>query len=123
MASTTEHHEQALLISRLRLFHPGLLIAAVSNGAAVSALSRIRLVNEGVLPGFPDLMLLEPSGGFYGLFIELKRARPHKSTISKQQHKVLRQLKDRGYAAAVAYGQEDAYQQIQQYLTNQWIEQ
>lgn len=119
MPAKTEHHEQALLVSQLRLFHPELLIAAVPNGAAVSALQRIRLVSEGVLPGFPDLMLLEPSGGFYGLFIELKRKKEYKSTVSQAQQNVMQQLQQRGYAATVAYGQADAYKKIQQYLAGE----
>lgn len=74
---------------------------------------------------FPDLMILEPCGGYYGLFIELKRDRSAlykkdgsyiKSEHIEAQRGCIEALSKRGYAAQFACGLDEAKNVIDTYL-------
>ena len=53
-----------------------------------------QLKSEGVKAGFPDIAIYEPRGGFFGLFIELKR---EGGKVSTHQRVWLDRLQQRGY--------------------------
>ena len=67
----TEHTDQVRLVMRVRTFLPDVLLVAVPNGVHTTAAQRLRLINEGMLSGFPDLMLFAP--GKTALCVEMKR--------------------------------------------------
>ncbi len=70
---------------------------------------------EGVRAGMPDLFLFVPSQGYHGLAIELKA--PSKTArVSPEQREMLDVLAGQGYAAFIAWGWEDAKNQILSYL-------
>ncbi len=102
-----EHTEQAIFVGRVRGLHPDVVIAAVPNGVKTSRAGAVRLKAEGVLKGFPDLIIAEPRGIFCGLYIEMKRT--EKSRTSKEQRDVLDRLAKKGYAVAVTYGADAAW--------------
>ena len=74
--------------------------------------------------GFPDLVIYEPRGDYYGLFLELKKegtkiynkklvgATPH----IEEQMQMIDNLVDRGYAAHFAVGFDEAKLIIDNYL-------
>jgi hypothetical protein len=64
----------------------------------------------------PDLLILEPKNGFHGLCIEMKRAKPAVSVVSKEQKDMLERLNAKGYVAKVAYGAEEAYKIFLEYI-------
>ena len=111
----SEHSDQVLLVMHLRTFYPKVLVAAVPNGAATGGLQRVRLVAEGLLPGFPDLCVLEPHGGFHGLFVEMKSLKAT-AVVSEAQKRVHRVLIARGYRVLVCYGYASAKSQVIKYL-------
>jgi len=111
----TEHADQVRLVMHLRTFYPTLVVAGVPNGAAVSPAQRLRLVAEGLLAGFPDLMICEPRGKFHGLFIEMK-ALDKPAPVSAVQKRVHEKLLAKGYAVFVAYGYNDALAITLEYL-------
>ncbi len=102
-----EHTEQAIFVGRVRGLHPDVVIAAIPNGGKRSRSTAISLKAEGVLRGFPDLIIAEPRGIFCGLFVEMKRTKG--GSTSKEQRAILDRLSERGYAVAVAYGADAAW--------------
>jgi hypothetical protein len=77
--------------------------------------------------GLPDLLVLEPRLGYYGMFLELKKegSSPYKKdgTLKSDEHlweqeKVLQSLCDKGYYAIFAVGFDEAKQIIDTYLQN-----
>jgi hypothetical protein len=111
-----EHTEQVKLVQRIRAFYPDVLIAAIPNGGDRTASERVRLRGEGVLPGMPDLCVLEACGGFHGLFIEMKTATGQQS---KEQKDVQLQLNNSGYLCVVARSAEEGYEIIKGYLNGE----
>ncbi len=111
----SEHSDQVLLVMHLRTFYPEVLVAAVPNGAVTGGLQRVRLVAEGLLPGFPDLCVLEPRGGFHGLFVEMKSLKAT-AVVSEAQRRVHRILMTKGYQVLVCYGYASAKAEVIKYL-------
>jgi hypothetical protein len=108
-----EHTEQVKLVQRVRAFYPDVIIAAIPNGGSRTASERVRLHGEGVLPGMPDLCVLEPKNGLHGLFIEMKTETGRQS---KEQQVMQQELIRRGYAAAVAYSASEGFDIVEDYL-------
>ena len=73
----------------------------------------IRNRQLGVKSGVPDLRLPIPSGGYHGLFVEMKAGR---GRLTADQKKWIQALNDLGYKSVVAHGWEDAKCQILDYL-------
>lgn len=96
-----------MFVGRVRGLHPDVIIAAVPNGVKTSRTGAVRLKAEGVLKGFPDLIIAEPRGIFCGLFVEMKRAAGGRT--SKEQREILDRLANKGYAVAVAHGADFAW--------------
>ena len=120
----TEHAEQCAVMdwvhaNTARL--PGLaLIHSSLNGAHLQGdkRQRVRQVNKhkraGMLPGVADLFLPVARGGFFGMFIEMKRAKGGK--LSENQTWFLSQVCSQGYYDCVAHGAEQAIAQLEWYM-------
>ena len=75
--------------------------------------------------GYPDLFIIEPRGGYHGLYLELKAegTRLYKRNYEmasdhiKQQSRVLYDLRAKGYEALFAVGFDEAKELIDKYLT------
>lgn len=109
----TEHSIQARVVQFVKTFYPDVLIFSVPNGAAVSAVNRIRLSKEGLLAGIPDLFILEPRKGFNGLMIEFKTLT---GKTSKEQDNLIIKLSKRGYLVYVARSHTTAIKIIEDYI-------
>lgn len=114
----TEHEEQVALM-RLVELHKGRwpelgMLFAVPNGGDRNVIVAKKLKAEGVKKGVPDLCLPVPRGGYYGLFIELKRVK--KSQISTEQIAWLSALRELGYRAEMCLGAGAAWEVIQEYM-------
>ena len=108
-----EHNEQSRLVARVRAFYPDVLIAAIPNGGSRTALERVSMHAEGVLAGMPDLCVLEPSGGFCGLFIEMKT---QTGVVAAAQRDIARRLNRGGYLCVTARSADDGWAVIEDYL-------
>lgn len=86
---------------------------AVPNGGARSKVTAAILKAEGVLPGVPDVILLEPRGGFHGMAMEFKAGR---GSLTSEQSDMLQHLAEQGYCCAVAYDAELAWRFTVSYL-------
>lgn len=116
LAVPTEHDEQKAVVKWFDMQYPALRgrLAAVPNGGQRHPAVAAKLKAEGVRKGFPDMMLLKPSGGYFGLFIELKRIKG--GSVSAEQSDWLHWLNQQGFMAAVCKGADEARKTIQDYL-------
>ncbi|MCI0548167.1 MAG: VRR-NUC domain-containing protein [Candidatus Rokubacteria bacterium] len=113
----SEHVAQAQLVARCRHLRQGLLLFAIPNGGVRDKRTAVRLRAEGVLAGVPDLLLAESRMGYHGMFIEMKaedQRRP--SSVRPIQRRVHEMLRRRGYRVVVAYGVEEGWRAVCEYL-------
>lgn len=78
-----------------------------------------RLKAEGMKPGVMDIFLAYPSGGFHGLFIEMKKPGMQKKKnggCSDEQMEFTNLLQTVAYDVRVCYSWEEARQTILHYL-------
>jgi len=77
--------------------------------------------------GYPDLMIFEPRGKYYGLFLELKadeaklfkqNGELYANAHHKEQSEIIEELKERGYFATFAQGLTASRRIIDNYLGN-----
>lgn len=110
--------EQAALMKELELRLPAVavLIYHVPNGGHRHKLVAIKLKEQGVKAGVPDLVLPMARGGYFGLYLEFKATAPNDAAVSASQHAWIRRLNDQGYLAIVCRGHFDAMEQIRAYL-------
>ena len=116
----TEHSEQVALFdwakaNESRHLQLGLMFAIPNQGGkGKSAVIRgLRMVNEGLKKGVPDIFLGVPRNGKHGLFIELKVG---KNKPSKNQLWWIHSLRTEGYAVEVCYGFHEAQTAIIDFL-------
>lgn len=117
-----EHAEQVLLMQWWALAHqqfgiPEQLLFAIPNGGERNIIVAARMKKEGVRAGIPDLFLAVSSGGFHGLFIEMKK--PKGGRVSKNQSSMMKLLSEQGYSAKVCCGWVGARAEIERYLRQQ----
>lgn len=110
----SEHREQVVFVGLMRNFYPDALLAAVPNGGARDPRVGATLKAEGVLSGFPDLILMEPRGKYHGAVIEMKRTKGGR--VSAKQTRVLLGLASRGYRIIIGRGAPDAFEKVEEYL-------
>nr|DAU67254.1 MAG TPA: Nuclease [Caudoviricetes sp.] len=122
MPCPTESDEQKTLFSWASMrtyWYPELnLMFHIPNGGKRSKAEAGRFRAEGVKSGVPDICLPVARCGYHGLFIELKRQ--HGNTTTKNQDTWLADLREQGYAAAVAYGWEQAAKIITDYMEEEY---
>jgi len=113
----TEHAHQVALFRWAKLSegkYPMLkLMYAVPNAGLRTPRMGSWMKAEGLRPGVPDVCLPWPSGGYHGLYLELKA---EGGKLTKGQEGWLQGLLDAGYCAECAYGWEDAKRMIEGYL-------
>ena len=107
-----EEVEQIRLSAWLR--KRGIRHTASANGAKRTVQAGRKLKMMGMSPGFPDLTIPIRSGGFGGLFIEMKRENTGRPT--PEQVEWIAFLREQGYWADFAYGFEQAKNIVIQYL-------
>ncbi len=108
------HTEQGILVNRIRQFHKDVIIAAIPNGGWRKVTEARRLKAEGVLPGFPDLIVMEPRGRYHGLVIEMKRIGGRVSGVQKD---LLPRLASRNYKVILGdQGADHAFREVEKYL-------
>lgn len=116
---STESVEQIKFVQHVRTFYPELVIFSVPNGGDVSASQRIRLTQEGMLAGVPDVLVFaldRPT-----LAIEFKRP-DGKGKISAEQNAVGVQLEGVGAVVCVATSADQAKQHMADWLAKVYHE-
>lgn len=115
----TEHDEQVRLFEWAAANEeeiPALRnLVAFPNGGYRPMATAAKLKQEGVKAGLPDLALFCKRGGYWALFIELKRA-DHSNGCTLEQCDWIDRLRNYGYQALVCFGAQEAIDAIQHYL-------
>jgi len=115
MAYKTEAHLQAAVVRYIKLKYPGARYCASLGGQYQQYDSqKNKATATGYVKGFPDLQITEARGGYFGLFLELKRDR--KSATSPVQIAWINDLTDRGYKAEVVKGFDECIKLIDGYF-------
>lgn len=112
-----ESSEQIKVVNRVRHFYPDVLIFAIPNGGGRTPMEATRLKEEGVLAGVCDLMVLEARGGWFGLFIEMKRLTGGR--VSDEQADFMAKARERGFKCVVGVGAEDAWAKFERYMAQE----
>ena len=122
MAGASEMSHQITLVTWFEKEYPdiGARLVASMNGAFIAGgKNKYGLISKykssGMRNGFPDLFLPVPSGGYNGLFIELKKESGGRT--SPEQKDWLDFLNSEGYMAVVCKGWESAKDAIEGYLS------
>lgn len=112
----TEHEEQVIFVTYCRNHKNKEVhnIFAIPNGGKRSLLTAIKLKNEGVLSGVPDLFLPYPSKQYHGIFFEMKKSKG--GTVSSEQKAIIERLNNNGYKAVVCKGAQEAIAALEAYL-------
>jgi hypothetical protein len=119
----SEHDEQAALIDWANA-HIGKWpeldwLYAIINGIPLpgSMLQRVKVINymkaEGMRPGVSDLCLPCARGGYFGLYLELKKKG---GKIREGQGEFLAFVSEQGYFDAVCYSADEAIEVLTMYL-------
>lgn len=119
----SEHGDQAALVAWLKM--TGIWdkygVFAVPNGMPIPASPRVRakIVNymkaEGMRPGAADLFFPVARGGFFGMFVEMKRE--DGGQLRDNQKEFLEIVERAGYFTAVPAGYDEAIGIVQDYLS------
>jgi hypothetical protein len=114
----SEHSEQVALFEwadwQINLGHfPLRWMFSIPNGGLRHKATAVKLKEEGVKPGVPDIFLPWPASGYHGLFIEIKVG-ANKPT--SEQNDYLEWLMGCGYLAQVANGFDEAKEILCKYL-------
>jgi len=86
------------------------------NGVRLPIGLAVKAKKLGLIKGVPDLQLPSARGGYFGLYIEVKRQRGAGSAVSDEQKEFIQYLNDAGYLARVCYGAEETIKKILYYL-------
>lgn len=111
------HQEMIFRLAELnRSQYPELeYLHAVPNGGYRHKATAVAMQRQGVKRGVEDMQLAVPRGGYFGLFIELKRFRA--GEVSDDQQRFLDFHSRQGYRALVCWGWRAAWAEITGYLS------
>jgi hypothetical protein len=98
---SSEHAEQVGFITWFHAKYPDVLIFSIPNGGKRAISVAIKLKEEGLVPGIPDLFI--PA---WKIFIEMKRSDGGK--LSAVQSKMIKYLESIGYTVIIGNGARDA---------------
>jgi hypothetical protein len=105
----SEHSEQVAVVRQLT--RAKICFTAVPNGGLRDKKAARSISAEGVQPGFPDLLILDPPPahfGYVGLAIEMKVSNRSKAVVATKQKMWLSKLAERGWLTQVCYGATEA---------------
>jgi hypothetical protein len=92
-----------------------ILYCASAGGLHTSYMQAAKMKAAGYVKGYPDMTILEPAGGYHGLFIEIKA---EEGSPTKEQRAWAQKLNARGYKAVIAKGLEECIDELENYLRN-----
>jgi hypothetical protein len=101
------------IVEWLRFKFPNLLFTSTQAGDRRSALGAIMMKRMGYCNGTPDLLIFRAAKGWNGLMIELKTGT---GKVSQSQKDFAQKAENAGYKYIVAYGIDQAKDQIGGYL-------
>lgn len=127
MKNQPEYSLQVAVCNWLDLQHPNVLYMSDTVASLKLTMGQAMRNKKIQKDGFktPDLIIFEPRGGYFGLFIELKVKSPFKQNgeLLKSDHlegqqKTINDLIERGYYATFATGFDEAIEIIKKYMVS-----
>jgi len=126
MRKPKEDSIQTSVCDYIRCAYPNLIFTAESSGIRLTIGQAKKAKRQRSQRGLPDLMILEPRGGFHGLMIELKRE--GQSPFKKdgmlkagehlgEQYNAIQTLIWKGYSASFCVGFDQAKEKIDWYMS------
>ncbi|QDH45791.1 putative nuclease containing VRR-NUC domain [Pantoea phage vB_PagM_PSKM] len=115
-SSPKEKIEQVDAVAFTRYNFPGVLFFHPVNEGNIPVQYRSKLVEQGMLAGISDFVILKPSRGFHGALIEMKRSNKSDSKVSPDQIEILKQARSEGYFTAITYGFDEFRKALLYYL-------
>lgn len=115
----SERTDQNYVVGWFHLQYPKDLIVKIPNELIRSPLQAVREKTNGLVAGMPDLMVCAPRRGFGAMFVEMKRRKVYgkqAGRLSANQKRILELLTEKGYHCVVAYGFDEACEQIKDYM-------
>lgn len=114
----TESNEQIAAMDWLRAQYPAIAqyTLHIGNERKATYYAGYIMKRMGVLKGASDLFMAYPSGGYHGLFIEVK------SKIGKpslEQKAFIQRMSNVGYMARICYGAEEVINTMKEYIAYQ----
>jgi hypothetical protein len=111
----TESNEQIAAMDWLRAQHPKISLHTlhIGNERKASYYAGYIMKRMGVLKGASDLLVAWPSGGFHGLFIEVKAK---KGKPTPDQLAFIERMNSVGYYATVCYGADEVIRCMKWYI-------
>ena len=111
----TESNEQIAAMDWLRAQYPKIAeyTMHIGNERKASYYAGYIMKRMGVLKGASDLFMAWPSGGYHGLFIEVK------SKVGKptpEQRAFIERMADVGYYASICYGADEVIDTMKEYI-------
>lgn len=113
----SEHAEQVEFIALVEASYPKELaetLYAIPNGGDRNPVVGMKLKQEGVRKGVPDLFFPYPHKGYHGLYIEMKRRKG--GHLSPEQEHMIELLRARDYCVVVCKGCDEAFMEFNRYL-------
>lgn len=107
---------QKAIIEWLSYKHPKAreVVIHIANQRATSPQQGYKLKQMGVRKGVSDLLIPIATGGYHGMFLEVKTI---EGTLTKEQKAFIKRMDEEGYFAIAAYGLEHCMREIDAYLT------
>lgn len=111
-----EQNIQSQLVRWMKKQYPKMLFTASAGGLHTSKTQAIKMKHAGYVAGCPDMMIFEPRGGYFGLFIEMKRPG---NRATPDQLVFLENLRLRNYQSMVCTGLDEAMDQVSRYMAQE----
>jgi hypothetical protein len=111
----SESKLQIAMVKWFGYFYPKRFICAIPNGGNRSPITGAILKAEGVRAGVADLFLMEASGEFHGLWIEVKLPKGRQSDKQKEFQQI---ATERGYKYIIVRSMDEFKDGVNDYLQN-----
>jgi len=122
----SEYREHRAVCQYLKVRYPNTIFLSDASGVRVSMGVARQIKPLKSSRGIPDIIILEPRGGFHGLLIEIKatgvkvfkkNGEIYSDDHIKEQWEVLKRLQMKGYKAVFACGQDEAMSVVDKYMS------
>ena len=108
----SESEEQRRFVVEIKLNYKDFIVFAIPNGGTRNKIEGMRLKNEGVLSGIPDLQIIMPNKQM--VFIEMKKQKGGR--LSDIQKEIISKINKNGFDVIIGYGYLDALEKFKNYL-------
>lgn len=92
------------------------VVNALPYGGKTGMLQMLQLKREGLTKGVPDIECMVSMPPYSGLHIEMKKPKGVPSDVKPEQKEMMARLDKCGRKTVIAYGQEEAWKYLMDYL-------